>query len=63
MLILSRKKNQSIICTVPPSDVPRTVVFTCVEIRGDKTRVGIAADSDIPVHRDEVQRVIEQGVA
>lgn len=48
MLVLSRKKGE----TIEIGD--RTVVVTVVEIRGDKVRLGIEADRDIPVHRGEV---------
>lgn len=48
MLVLSRKRGE----TIEIGD--RTVVVTVVEIRGDKVRLGIEADVDIPVHRGEV---------
>ena len=47
MLVLSRKKNESIVIN---SDITVTVV----EIRGDKVRLGIVAPKEIPVHRQEV---------
>jgi carbon storage regulator len=51
MLVLSRKKNESIII----DDQIRIVV---VEVRGDKVRLGIEAPRDIPVHRQEVHDAI-----
>lgn len=54
MLVLSRKKGESI------EIGEGTVVVTIVEIRGDKVRVGIEADTDIPVHRLEVAERIRQ---
>jgi carbon storage regulator len=51
MLVLSRKKNESIVIN---SDITVTVV----EIRGDKVRLGIAAPKEIPVHRQEVYDAI-----
>ena len=47
MLVLSRKKNESIV-------INDNSVITVVEIRGDKVRLGIEAPRDIPVHRREV---------
>jgi len=47
MLVLSRKKNESIV-------INDDIVVTIVEIRGDKVRLGIEAPRDIPVHRREV---------
>jgi len=58
MLVLSRKKNESIV-------IDENIVVTIVEIRGDKVRLGIEAPRDIPVHRREVLDAIlqEQGLA
>ena len=47
MLVLSRKKNESVV-------VSDDVVITVVEIRGDKVRLGIEAPKEMPVHRKEV---------
>jgi len=47
MLVLSRKKNESIV-------INDDIVVTIVEIRGDKVRLGIDAPRDVPVHRREV---------
>jgi carbon storage regulator len=51
MLVLSRKKNESIVIN---SDITVTVV----EIRGDKVRLGIVAPKEVPVHRQEVYDAI-----
>jgi carbon storage regulator len=51
MLVLSRKKNESIV-------INNDVVITVVEIRGDKVRLGIVAPKDVPVHREEVYEAI-----
>ena len=51
MLVLSRKKNESIV-------INDDIVVTIVEIRGDKVRLGIKAPRDIPVHRREVLEAI-----
>jgi carbon storage regulator len=47
MLVLSRKKNESIV-------INNDITVTVVEIRGDKVRLGIVAPKEIPVHRQEV---------
>ena len=47
MLVLSRKKNESIV-------IDKDITITVVEIRGDKVRLGIVAPKDVPVHRQEV---------
>jgi carbon storage regulator len=51
MLVLSRKKNESII-------INNDITITVVEIRGDKVRLGIVAPKEVPVHRQEVYEAI-----
>jgi carbon storage regulator len=51
MLVLSRKKNESII-------INDDISIVVVEIRGDKVRLGIEAPKEIPVNRGEVQEAI-----
>ena len=51
MLVLSRKKNESIV-------IDDNIVITVVEVRGDKVRLGIQAPKEIPVHRSEVYAAI-----
>jgi carbon storage regulator len=48
MLVLSRKKNESIV-------IDNNITITVVEIRGDKVRLGIVAPKD---HRQEVYDAI-----
>ena len=47
MLVLSRKKNETIM-------IGTDIVLTVVDIRGDKVRLGIEAPKEIPVHRGEI---------
>jgi len=47
MLVLSRKKNESIV-------INDDITIVVVEIRGDKVRLGIEAPKEVPVHRREV---------
>lgn len=51
MLVLTRKKNESIV-------INNDVVVTVVEIRGDKVRLGIVAPKEVSVHRQEVCEAI-----
>jgi carbon storage regulator len=53
MLVLSRKKNESIMI----GDIVKIVV---VEIRGDKVRLGIEAPKEVSVHRQEVWLAIQR---
>ena len=53
MLVLSRKKNESIV-------INNDIVVTVVEIRGDKVRLGIVAPKEVPVHRQEVYDAIKR---
>lgn len=56
MLVLSRKKNESIV-------INDNIKIVVVEIRGDKVRLGIEAPKDIPVHRREVYDAIQRANA
>jgi carbon storage regulator len=47
MLVLSRKKNESIVLN-------NDVTITVIEIRGDKVRLGVVCPKEVPVHRQEV---------
>lgn len=52
MLVLSRKKDERIV-------IGDNVVITIVEIRGDKVRLGIEAPKEVPVHREEIYKAIQ----
>jgi carbon storage regulator len=53
MLVLSRKKNESII-------INNDITIVVVEIRGDKVRLGVEAPKEVPVHRREVYDAIRR---
>lgn len=53
MLVLSRKKNESI-------RIGDNITIVVVEIKGDKVRLGIEAPRDTPVHRQEVYDAIQR---
>jgi len=53
MLVLSRKKNESIV-------IGDNITVVIVEIRGDKVRLGIEAPKEVPVHRREVYDAIKR---
>ncbi|MCE5269078.1 MAG: carbon storage regulator CsrA [Planctomycetaceae bacterium] len=56
MLVLSRKKNESIV-------INDDITIVVVEIRGDKVRLGVEAPKEVPVHRREVFDAIHRNEA
>ena len=53
MLILTRKRQQSIV-------INDTIVLTVLSVDGDRVKLGIAAPSDVTVLREEVQRAVRE---
>ena len=53
MLVLSRKKNESIV-------INDNIIVVVVDVRGDKVRLGVNAPSDVTVHRKEVYDAIRR---
>ena len=53
MLVLSRKRDESII-------IGGNIVITIVDIRGDKVRLGINAPAEISVHRKEIHDALQR---
>lgn len=53
MLVLSRKKNETIV-------IDDQIRVTVLEVRGDKVRLGIDAPKDVGIHREEVWAVMQQ---
>ncbi len=56
MLVLSRKKNESIV-------INNDITIVVVEIRGDKVRLGVEAPKEVPVHRREIYDSIQRSAA
>jgi carbon storage regulator len=53
MLVLTRKEGEQII-------VGDKVRITIVRIAGNAVRIGVEADSDLPIHRGEVYEKIQR---
>ena len=47
MLVLTRRKNQSIV-------IGNDIVITVLEVKGDNIRLGITAPRDVQVYREEL---------
>ena len=54
MLVLSRMEGETIVID------GGTVRVMVVEIRGNKVRLGVAAPPCVTIHREEVQKKIDQ---
>ena len=52
MLVLSRKQGQRIV-------VGNDVYITVVAIQSNQVRLGITAPAEVPVHREEVYRLLQ----
>lgn len=53
MLVLTRKRDESII-------IGDDIKITVVDVRGDQVKIGIDAPRQIPVHREEVYKEIQE---
>ena len=53
MLVLTRKKEQSVV-------INDNIEITVVDIQGDQVRLGIEAPRDITIHRKEVYLEIQE---
>ncbi len=63
MLVLSRKRNESIVIGGEDSELGFEINLVIVEIRGDKVRIGVEAPKEVPVHRREVFEAIKRSLA
>jgi carbon storage regulator len=55
MLVLSRKKGESIV-------VNENITVTVLDVKGNTVRLGIEAPKDIAIHRQEVYVKIQETV-
>lgn len=53
MLVLTRKKDQSVI-------IDDTIEITVIDIKGDQIRLGISAPKDITILRKEVYLAVKE---
>lgn len=53
MLILSRKKDESII-------IDERIQVSIVDIKGDQVKIGISAPKDVKIYRQEVYEAIQK---
>lgn len=56
LLCLTRKKNERIILTVPPSTTPTRIVVTTISIERDKVRLGTEAPAAVVIDREEIDQ-------
>lgn len=57
MLVLSRRKEESLVI----GDGDSQVTVTVISVSGDKVRLGIEAPKNIPIHRTEVyERIVSK---
>jgi carbon storage regulator CsrA len=50
MLVLSRKKGERLLLVYKET----RILIECVEIRGDKVRIGVEAEDDVRIYRAEL---------
>ncbi|MDX9753513.1 MAG: carbon storage regulator CsrA [bacterium] len=53
MLVLSRKRDESII-------IGDDVIITVVDIKGEQVKIGVTAPKNVSIHRKEVYEAIQQ---
>jgi len=54
MLVLNRREGESVI-------INGNITVTVVSVNGRQVKIGIDAPKDIPVHREEIQMLVNQG--
>lgn len=57
MLVLSRKRDEEIVCCCGCGELLRVVV---IAIRGDRVRLGLKASRGTVIHRSEIRERIEK---
>ena len=56
MLVLTRRKNQSIV-------IGGDIIVTVLDVKGDQIRLGITAPRDVQVYRLELLAALTEGTA
>lgn len=56
MLVLTRRKNQSIV-------IGDSIIITVLDVKGDQIRLGITAPRDVQVYREELLATLGDGTA
>ncbi len=54
MLVLTRRRGENLILTVPPSNLPRQIVVGVAAIERGRVKIGIQADRDVAIVREEL---------
>jgi len=57
MLVLTRKKNEKVVLSVP--GLESLIEITCVSLNDDRVRLGFEAPREVTIHRLEVQEAID----
>lgn len=52
MLVLSRKRGQAI-------TIGGGITVTVLDTQGDRVKLGFAAPAEVPIHREEIYRALE----
>lgn len=58
MLVVTRKKSEAVIVTMPDGRLIRVLV---VDVRENKTRIGIDAPADVAIDREEIWERRQEG--
>lgn len=53
MLVLSRKKNEKVI-------IGENIEVRVIDVRGDRVKLGFVGPADVPIHREEIFRRIDE---
>lgn len=57
MLILTRRVGETLVIGEPG---PNQAKVTILGVKGNQVRVGVGADKNVPVHREEIYERIQQ---
>jgi carbon storage regulator len=55
MLCLSRKRNEKVI-------IDNKITVTVLDIQGERVRLGFEGPKEIPIHREEIQKIINDNI-